>query len=106
ASAQPAIDAIMITAMKSATSAEAITITVADDITPGSYSIGSPTTLIMQYTNAQFITHLGTSGTMVVESHDLNEKILTGTFEFNAVQDVFQSTPDHVITEGSMTINY
>lgn len=79
------------------TNGTAIGLVFPDTITVGGYTIeddGDDISLI--YLSGD--DPEGLSGTLVINSHDTVEKIVSGTFEFE--------TADHIITEGQFTISY
>ena len=85
---------------------ESIGLTLPDDITPGTYSLGTPglSSYGAQY-NLDSSTFLSAeSGTLTIEEHQVADKIIKGTFSFEASELAGSNTAS--ITAGSFELTY
>jgi len=95
---------ILISANRSLT--ETIGISLESDISVGTYSFGS--FISQSYPTAQYSVSNSTyvaDGEIIITEHDTVNKIISGTFEFEA-SPIISATPNFNITEGAFSVSY
>lgn len=101
--ATSAMGKIMITASDSQVS-QTVGITVEKDIAVGTHEISFFGDVIGQYNIGTTILMSASSGTLVLTKHDQVQKVLEGTFDFEAEE--FMGTNSASLTNGSFSISY
>ena len=74
-------------------------------ITPGTYTLDGTGDVDAYYTPNTSAVGVSTSGNFIISSHNTTTNVISGTFNFNAI-DIIGGTTTYSITNGVFTINY